>query len=114
MPVAFRASNRKLSIFHVERVRKSGSELSDLCLNNLTGAGEAHFRPIDCLEAAKVVVPPLFDPKVYWRPDEVEPDWVTWQVAHANVEAGTGHRNFPQTFRVNLVFLADHLRPPHA
>jgi len=111
-PIAFRASGRKLSLWHVDRVEQTGCPLQDLCINALVGAGEAHLRTGDCIDAATDVDSPVFDPQVFWRPDAVEPDWATWQLAHVHIEAVRGDASFPHTYRVALVLRANPVRPP--
>ena len=109
---AFSASDRQLSVFHVEKVEQSNSNLQDLCMNSLSGAGEAHLRVDQYMSATNATNSPDFDPIVYWRPELVGTDWVKWANAHAQVESEQGRRNFPQSYRVALALLATRLRPP--
>lgn len=109
---AFSASNRQLSVFHVERVERGSAQLQDLCINSLSGAGEAHLLVEEFTLATEATNSPVFDPKVYWRPEFVSSDWVQWADAHAQVESEQGPKSFPQTYRVALALSASHLRPP--
>ena len=110
-PTAFRASDRQLSVFHVERVEQCGCALQDLCINSLAGAGEAHLRAEDYITAGRDISP-QFNPKVYWRPESVGADWGAWRDAHAQVESEHGNAKFPQTYRVALALSATPVRPP--
>ena len=117
-PTAFSASDRKLSVFHVQRVVESGSALEHLCIERLDGAGQAQLRAADFVEAvAEVDVPanqttPVFNPSVVWRPEEIQRAWLQWAEAHAHVESEQGNSNFPFTYRVALVKRSRFLRPP--
>ena len=112
LPIAFRASRHQLSVFHVQRVLDSGSSLSDLCIDGLNGAGEAHIQPKTAKEAANEDNLEGFDPKVHWRPKHVELAWEEWADAHAHIESDSGHRNFPNTYKLKLSELATPIRRP--
>lgn len=111
-PVAFKASNRQLSVIHVDRVEQDGGNLQDLCINAWSGAGEAHLRVVDCMEAANDCDSPVFDPRVYWRPELVHSDWAKWKDAHVQVESKEGKSDFPITYRVALVTRCKPVRRP--
>ena len=114
LPVAFRASNRRLSGFHVQKVRDSGSSLSDLCIDGLSGAGEAHIQTKAVIEAANDDNLEGFEPNVYWRPDNVELAWEEWTDAHAHIESDSGDRGFPKTYRIALSKCATLVKRPAA
>lgn len=109
---AFRASNHQLSMWHNERVERTGCVLEDLCIAGLTGVGEAHLQVKDCVEAAEDTDSPVFKPEVYWRPEGAGPEWVQWGNAHIQVESQQGNSSFPQTYRVALALRATPVRPP--
>lgn len=100
-PSAFRASDRQLSVFHRQRVEDSGDTLQDLCIQQLSGFGEAHLTVAACIELGQGISQ-QFDPKVYWRPDYVQEEWARWKEAHAQVESSGGDRGFPRSYRVLL------------
>jgi hypothetical protein len=111
-PGAFRASGRELSSFHVKTVQSLGSELKDLCIDRLESAGEACLQVKACIELCKGISP-VFDPKVYWRPEKVAPAWQRWKEAHVQIESERGNASFPMTYRSLLAENASHLRPPN-
>ena len=115
-PTAFRASSRRLSLWHVEQIEREGCTVQDLCINAWLGAGEAHLQARDFIDAAKDSQSPVFSPRVFWRPDSTHPDWAAWRSAHVEVESEAGRESFPQPYRVALVLRADpeRLRPPTA
>lgn len=97
---AFRASNRILSIWHKDRIEQSGSSLSELCIENLSGNGELLLTPDKC--KAFDMSTPGFDelsPEVYWRPEGAGPAWEKWKEAHADLETKSGNKGFPKMFR---------------
>ena len=100
-PSAFRASDRQLSVFHRQRVEDSGDALQDLCVQQLSGFGEAHLTAATCIELGQGISD-QFAPKVYWRPDHVQEAWSRWKEAHAQVESSGGDRGFPRSYRVLL------------
>ena len=99
---AFKASNKKLSLWHQKRVEALGDDLSDLKTGALTGFGEALISAADCVDAAAVVNPPRFHPEVVFRPDEADDDRKDWREAHVNVETKRGDANFPRSYRKEL------------
>ena len=110
-PRAFRASDRQLSVFHVNRVRNAGNDLRDLCIDSLAGAGEAHLLVESCLVLAQGISP-QFAPRVYWRPELVGDPWKHWADAHAQIESERGHADFPTSYRALLAENAVCPRPP--
>ena len=110
-PSASRASNRQLSVFHPERVEELGSTVRDLCIEQLSGAGEAYLQVKLCVELAQGISS-QFAPKVYWRPDKVHETWECWKDAHAQVESLGGNSGFPMSYRSLLAEKATCLRPP--
>lgn len=110
-PHAFRASNRNLSVFHPKTVEDAGSELRDLCIGILIGAGEAHLQVETCISLG-AAISDKFNPLVYWRPDKVGEDWVRWRDAHAQIESLGGNAGFPRSYRSLLAENATCLRPP--
>ena len=110
-PQAFRASRRHLSMFHPKRVEDSGSDLRDLCIGRLIGAGEAHLQVETCIRLG-AGISPEFSPMVYWRPDKVGEDWVIWKDSHAQIESPGGNAGFPTSYRSLLAENATCLRPP--
>ena len=110
-PSAFRASDRQLSVFHRQMVEDSGDTLQDLCIQQLSGSGEAHLIVAACIELGQGISQ-QFDPKVYWRPDYVQEEWARWKEAHAQVESSGGDRGFPRSYRVLLTRNALCLRFP--
>lgn len=112
LPVAFKASgDRQLSLFHIERVRSKRSDLEDLCIGSLVGAGQAHVTRRICVDAG-LGISPQFEPEVYWRPDKVKQDWEPWSDAHAQVESDGGDGNFPITYRLRMAERATPVKPP--
>lgn len=110
-PRAFRASDHELSVFHPKKVEEAGYSLRDLCIEQLSGAGEAHLQ----VEACVNLDPPIsaeFNPKVYWRPDKVADPWKLWQEAHAQIESRGGNSGFPPSYRSLLAENATCLRAP--
>ena len=100
-PDAFRASNRELSMYHVQKVFDMGDKLVDLCIESLSGYGEAHLQAGQCVELGEGISDP-FSPAVYWRSDKVKKPWKEWKHAHIQIESEGGHSSFPQTYRVLL------------
>lgn len=109
---AFRASNHRLSMWHVDRVEQTGCVLETLCLAGWAGAGEAHLQVKDCVDAAEDTDSPVFKPAVYWRPDSAGPNWSQWRDAHVQVESEQGNHSFPHTYRVALALRSTPARPP--
>ena len=110
-PQAFRASDRHLSMFHPKRVEDVGSDLRDLCIGSLIGAGEAHLQVETCIRLG-AGISQVFKPMVYWRPDTVAEDWLLWKDAHAQIESPGGKPGFPTSYRSLLAENATCLRPP--
>lgn len=110
-PGAFLASARELSLFHPNKVAELGSELRDLCFDNLEGAGEAHLQVKTCIELGQGISP-VFHPKVYWRPDKVHKLWKRWKDAHVHIESEAGNSGFPRSYRALLAENATCLRLP--
>ena len=111
-PSAFRASNRELSLFHPGRVAQLGDNIRDLCFSRLEGAGEAYLQVTTCIQLSKGVKSPVFDPKVYWRPEKVHTAWRRWADAHVQIESEHGDQKFPMRYRSLLAENARILRPP--
>lgn len=111
LPVAFKASDHELSLFHIERVRSKHSDLEGLCIGSLAGAGQAHVTRRICVDAA-LDISPQFKPEVYWRPDKVGQDWEPWSDAHVQVESDGGNDSFPITYRLRLSERATPVKPP--
>ena len=112
-PRAFKASNRQLSVFHPKRVEEGGFTLRDLCLDRLSGAGEAHLQVETCIELGQGISGE-FNPRVYWRPNKVAKQWERWKDAHAQIESPGGNAGFPTSYRSLLAENATCLRPPDA
>ena len=110
-PRTFRASNRELSVFHSAKVEDLGYALGDLCIEQLTGAGEAQLQVQACIELGQGISDE-FDPKVYWRHDKVHRAWQRWRDAHAQIESEGGNSGFPTSYRSLLAENATCLRPP--
>lgn len=103
---AFKAQEGKLSIYHCDRIRDAGSELSDLCFGSLDGAGQAHHIADDYTKFATEVSELEgidFTVVVEWRTgdQDVESEWRPWREAHAQVEeiGKTITRIFPSKYR---------------
>ena len=109
---AFRASKRKLSTWHCNRVVQQNSSLEDLCFDNLGGFGQAILSVRDYIEAAEQTQSPAFRPIAVWRPEEAPAAWDTWRNAHVNVEAEAGHAGFPPTYRQLLANRCEDSKPP--
>jgi hypothetical protein len=109
---AFKASNRKLSTWHKDRVAQNGSSLEDLCLDYLEGFGEALLKTLDFLQAAEETKSPVFKPVAVWRPEEVEEPWSRWRGCHVNIESQAGDANFPVSYRVLLAKKSEVSRRP--
>ncbi len=97
-PRAFRASDRQLSVFHVQRVQETGDSLQDLCIEQLSGAGEAHLSVSDCIELGQGISD-RFDPRVYWRPEKTSELWERWKDIHSQIESSGGNAGFPVSYR---------------
>ena len=110
-PRAFRASDRQLSGFHPKRVEEAGFTLRDLCIEQLSGAGEAHLQVKSCIVLGQGISDE-FNPKVYWRPDKVAKPWERWKDAHAQIESHSGNTGFPTSYRSLLAENTTCLRPP--
>ena len=110
-PRTFRASNRELSVFHRNKVEETGSLLRDLCVDGLSGAGEAYIQTKQSIELGQDISDG-FSPKVYWRPDKVKKLWLKWQAAHAHIESQGGNGGFPASYRSLLAENVVCLRPP--
>jgi hypothetical protein len=111
---AFRASDRKLSVFSPERVSALGSSLRDLCFGSLRGAGEAILTAADYRELAGMTNPPTQLDDVYWRASaaDVGPEHAPWSEAHAQVETTAGPDDFPRRYRLALANRARVVRIP--
>lgn len=109
---AFRASQRRLSTWHCDRVTQSGSALKDLCFDSLEGFGEALLKTLDFLQAAEKINSPVFQPTAVWRPEKVKEPWLLWQDAHVNVEAKAGPSGFPKDYRLLLAKKCEVSRRP--
>lgn len=109
---AFRASKRKLSMWHRDRIVTNGSVLKDLCIDSLDGFGEGLLKTEDILDAATHCLSPVFTPNAVWSPDDVEPLWGAWRNAHANIESERGPVNFPDDFRLLLAQTCEVSRRP--
>ncbi|MDO8750818.1 MAG: hypothetical protein Q7K03_06715 [Dehalococcoidia bacterium] len=99
---AFRASRRKLSLWHKEKIEAMGDKLDDLCFSTLKGFGHGLLTASDCIEAAQSTPSPNFSSGVYWRPSAAEAAWGQWRDAHVQVESVAGDQNFPKTYRLEL------------
>ncbi len=110
---AFRASKRRLSLYHVGEVQRLGDQLRSLCIGAMTDAGEAVLeagaftRLGQAIEAENFIAP-----VVVWRPEEVPEPWLRWQHAHANAEAAGGNPQFPLAYRVLLALNCTVVRAP--
>ena len=111
-PGAFRASDRQLSVFHQQRVLDAKYSMRDLCIDRLTGAGEAHLQVDTYIELGQGISS-QFDPKVYWRPNLVDDPWKTWANAHAQVESQGGNADFPTSYRSLLAENATCVKPTY-
>lgn len=110
-PRTFRASDRQLSMFRPIRVEEAGYALRDLCIERLSGAGEAHLQVETCIELGQGISDE-FNPLVYWQPDKVGESWERWKDAHAQIESQGGKAGFPTLYRSLLAENASRLRPP--
>ncbi len=110
-PQAFMASDRHLSVFHPNRVIDAGDTLQNLCIAQLSGAGEAHLQVETCIRLGQGISDE-FNPKVHWRPDKVGAEWEQWKDAHAHIESSAGNSVFPTSYRSLLAENATCLRPP--
>ena len=110
-PSAFRASDRQLSVFHCYRVHEMGDALSDLCIEQLCGFGEAHLKVRTSIELGNGISD-QFRPAVYWRPDTVGEAWERWKQAHVQIESPGGDSSFPRKYRVLLARNANCPRLP--
>ena len=111
IPSAFRASDHQLSAFHTKRVEEAGVTLRDLCIEQLSGAGEAHLQVETCIELGQGISA-AFHPKVYWRPEKVAEPWERWKDAHVQIESQGGDAGFPTSYRSLLAENATCIRPP--
>jgi hypothetical protein len=109
---AFRASDRKLSTWHKDRVAQNGSALENLCLDYLEGFGEALLKTLDFLQAAEETKSPVFKPIAVWRPEEVKEPWSRWRDCHVNIESPAGPRGFPLDYRLLLAKKCEVSRRP--
>ena len=110
-PRAFRASDCHLSVFHPNRVKDTGDTMQHLCIERLSGAGEAHLQVETCITLGQGISDE-FNPKVRWRPDKVGEAWEQWENAHAQIESIGGNAGFPTSYRALLAENATCLRPP--
>ena len=110
-PRAFHASERQLSVFHTKSVEEAGFALRDLCIDRLSGAGEAQLQVKTCIELGQDISDE-FSPNVYWRPDKVAEAWERWNEAHGQIESEGGNAAFPTSYRSLLAENAICLRPP--
>ena len=110
-PRAFKASDRQLSVFHPQRVEDNGYSLQELCIDQLSGAGEAHLQVKTCIELGQNISNE-FKPNVYWRPCQAASPWVLWKDAHAQIESEGGNADFPASYRSLLAENAICFRPP--
>lgn len=110
METVFRASRRALSLWHVKRIASGGDELRDLCFGRFEGFGEALLTAETCRTAKSCS--DVFEPRVCWRPDTVEPDWQRWRDAHVHIEADRGNANFPRTYCISLAVACTVAREP--
>ena len=110
MPSVFKASKRQLSVFHSKSIKDADDNLRSLCFGRFEEAGEAHFPVMRYIELAKGLSP-VFDPNVYWRPEQVEPEWEQWAYAHVHVESTKGNSDFPTSYRSLLAQNAVCMRP---
>ena len=112
--MAFRASQRQLSLWHKATIERAGDELDDLCFGALDGFGHGLLTPSDCIEAAKHTASPTFGPNVYWRPSAAEEAWNRWRDAHVQVESTSGDQSFPKSYRLELALRCQVVKPPTA
>ena len=70
----FKATDQKLSLFHIVRVADIGSDIDELRFGSLEGAGQAIMRASVYREEAKKCNTEV-DAEVYFRPDGVGCRW---------------------------------------
>ena len=102
----------KLSMWHQDRIVKSGIQLGDLCIDSLTGFGEALITTREILDAAEESFSPVFRPQAVWRPGEAMPPLDAWANAHINIESKRPSSGFPDDFRLLLASRCYVSRPP--
>ncbi len=85
--------------------------MRDLCIEELSGMGEAYLQVKACIELDQPISD-SFNPKIYWRPDKVAMPWERWKDAHAQIESKGGNACFPISYRSLLVENAACLRSP--
>ena len=101
-PGAFKQAD--LSVWHRDYLLSRHVLLKDLCIEHLTGCGQAHHAVADYLEfawrAAQCEGTP-FQVQVEWRLEDqyVEEPWRLWRDAHVQVEAVEGPSKFLVEFR---------------
>ena len=102
IPTAFLASDRQLSVFHHRQsVESIGDTLRNLCIESLSGYGEAHLQVSMCISLGQGISD-QFNSRVFWQPDKVLKPWEKWRDAHAQIESLAGNTSFPRRYRVLL------------
>ena len=96
------SNTKTLSLWHKDRIVDMGSELKDLCIDSLTGFGEALITSEEILAASEECRSTVFQPRSVWRPLGAGIPWLAWKDAHVHIESERPSSDFPDDFRLFL------------